>query len=84
MKKYDIKNREDIHVLVSTFYNTIRDHNVLGVFFNETISNWDAHINHLTSFWERQLFLKGKYTGNPLEKHIEVDAKFNNSITFHF
>ncbi|WP_412560465.1 group III truncated hemoglobin [Winogradskyella sp. MIT101101] len=86
MTKTDIKSREDIFLLVSEFYKKVRRDNVLGPFFNDTIQDWDTHLQHLTTFWESSLFLKTKYYGNPLEAHVKVDkAHNNNSITeLHF
>ena len=85
MQKEDIKTREDVYLLVSSFYDKVRADSTLGPFFNETIKDWDEHLQHLTTFWESSLFLKTKYTGNPLEAHTKVDAKHNNSITeLHF
>jgi hemoglobin len=81
MKKMDIKTREDVFLLVSTFYEKVRKDEILGLFFNETIKDWDAHLELLTTFWESSLFLKTKYYGNPLEAHIKVDTVHNNSIT---
>lgn len=85
MKKEDLKNRKDIYLLVSEFYKKVRKDEKLGPFFNETIQDWDAHLDHLTTFWESSLFLKTKYSGNPLEAHTRVDAAFDHSITeLHF
>lgn len=85
MKKKDIKTRDDLYLLVSTFYIKIRKDDVLGPFFNDLIKDWDAHLERLTSFWEASLFLKTKYLGNPLEAHVKVDKLNNNSITeLHF
>jgi len=85
MTKPDIKTREDIYLLVSSFYKEVRKDKVLGPFFNETIKNWEEHLQHLTTFWESSLFLKTKFAGNPLEAHVRVDAEHNNSITeLHF
>ncbi|MEY8847595.1 group III truncated hemoglobin [Psychroserpens sp. XS_ASV72] len=88
MKK-DIENRSDIALLVSEFYKKVKIDKTLGPFFNNTISDWDSHLDHLTTFWETSLFmtkpLEKKYRGNPLEVHIEVDKQFNYSITeLHF
>ena len=77
----DIKNREDIHLLVSSFYEKVKKDELLGPFFIEKISDWDRHIDHLTDFWESSLFLKTRFDGDPLQKHIEVDAENDNSIT---
>ena len=85
MNKKDISNRADVFLLVSKFYEKVRKDEVLGPFFNETIKDWNAHLEHLTTFWESSLFLKTKYYGNPLEAHVKVDAANNNSITeLHF
>lgn len=85
MEKKDIQNREDVFLLVSEFYKKVRTDIVLGPFFNTVISDWDEHIQRLTTFWESSLFLKTRYTGNPLQAHIKVDKDNNNSITeLHF
>lgn len=79
--KRDIQNREDIFLLVSAFYKKIRQDEILAPFFNDAIKDWDAHLDRLTSFWESSLFLKTKYSGNPLEIHIKVDRENNYTIT---
>ena len=85
MTKSDIKTRADIYQLVSQFYTKVRKDEVLGPFFNGTIEDWDAHFEHLTTFWESSLFLKTKYIGNPLDAHIKVDQAFDHSISeLHF
>ena len=83
--KQDIKTRDDVFLLVSSFYAKVRKDDVLGPFFNRVITDWDAHIDRLTDFWESSLFLKTKYLGNPLAVHVKVDEENNNSITeLHF
>jgi hemoglobin len=85
MIKKDIQTRDDVYLLVSSFYEKVKKDAVLGPFFNDAIKDWDAHLDRLTSFWEASLFLKTKYLGNPLEVHIQVDKANNNTITeFHF
>ncbi|MGB5665825.1 MAG: group III truncated hemoglobin [Maribacter sp.] len=79
--KADIKNREDVSLLVNTFYVKIRKDNILGPIFNSIITDWDSHLTLLTDFWETQLFLKRKYYGNPVTAHQEVDDKMNHTIT---
>ena len=83
--KSDIKNRDDVFLLVSSFYVKVKKDAVLGPFFNDVITDWDAHLDRLTTFWESSLFLKTKYLGNPLEAHVKVDQENNNTITeLHF
>jgi hemoglobin len=85
MEKNDIKTREDVFLLVSSFYNKVRKNELLAPFFNEAIKDWDEHLNRLTTFWESNLFLKTKYLGNPLEVHAKVDQKNNHAISeLHF
>ena len=84
MEKKDIKTRDDVYQLVSDFYKKVRGNKILGPFFNDTIKDWDVHLDHLTSFWETSLFmtrkLEKKYYGNPLEAHVKVDKQFDHTI----
>jgi len=85
MNKKDIKTRDDVFLLVSSFYKKVRKDKVLAPFFNDVIKDWDAHLDRLTTFWESSLFLKTKYLGNPLESHVKVDREHNNTISdLHF
>lgn len=85
MEKKDIKTRDDVFILVSSFYKKVRKDELLGSFFNQTITDWDEHLDRLTTFWESNLFLKIKYLGNPLEAHVKVDSRHNHAITeMHF
>ena len=79
--KHDIKNREDIKLLVVSFYAKIRKDAVLGPIFNQIVTDWEPHLELLTDFWETQLFLKRKYFGNPVTAHQEVDDKMQHTIT---
>ena len=74
MNKTDLSHRDDIARLVTAFYDRIRADVYLGPIFNKHIQDWEAHLCHLTDFWEHSLFLKGNYTGNPLKAHESVDA----------
>lgn len=83
--KKDIKTRDDVFLLVSSFYKKVRNDKVLAPFFNDVIKDWDTHLERLTTFWESSLFLKTKYIGNPLEAHVKVDKTNDNSISeLHF
>lgn len=83
--KRDIDSRADVKLLIDTFYDKIRVHEVLGPIFNGIIKDWDAHLVLLTDFWETQLFLKRKYHGNPVTAHQEVETKTHGTVTMeHF
>jgi hemoglobin len=79
--KSDISDRVDVKKLVISFYSKVRIHDILGPIFNHIITDWEAHFELLTDFWEAQLFLKRKYDGNPVSAHQEVDQKMNNQVT---
>ncbi|MBT2162603.1 group III truncated hemoglobin [Zobellia barbeyronii] len=81
MEKKEIETRDDVQLLVETFYGKIREDKILGPIFNGIITDWEAHLKLLTDFWETQLFLKRIYQGNPVTAHQEVDDKTNHSIT---
>ncbi len=85
MKKNDIESREDINTLIHNFYAEIREEELLGPIFNAMIKDWDQHLNLLVDFWETNLFLIKKYTGNPLAAHVKTDKFHNHEINeYHF
>lgn len=82
-----IDTREDIGLLVYSFYAKIREDELLGPIFNRHIAEdqWPAHLEKLTDFWESNLFGIRKFSGNPPAAHIRVDQDSGHSITqVHF
>ena len=84
MKK-DIKNRNDIELLINTFYERIKAEKNLSYIFNEVAHiNWNKHLPHMYDFFENILFYTGKYEGNPysihhqLSKNTSIDRKHFN------
>lgn len=81
----ELNNRENISLLVHTFYGKIRKDEMLGPIFNGIIKDWPEHLDRLTDFWETNLLFTRKYKGNPLEVHNEVDRRMDQVITMeHF
>ncbi|BDD06216.1 group III truncated hemoglobin [Aureibacter tunicatorum] len=79
--KMDVQCREDIDFLIRKFYSRVRKDELLGPIFNEVIDDWDKHMDHIADFWESSIFHVGKFKGNPMAKHMEVDQKADHSIT---
>lgn len=80
-----IETREDVSLLVNTFYAKVRKDELLGPIFNRIITDWPTHLELLTDFWETNLLYKRKYFGNPMHAHVEVDQKSGNTINeMHF
>ena len=72
MKK-DIKNREDIKLMVDTFYESVRDNELLSPIFKERIENkWPAHLEKMYSFWETILLEEHTYNGAPFTPHATM------------
>lgn len=81
--KHDIQGRDDLFLLVCNFYEQVKKDEEIGPVFHQIISDWDAHLERITDFWEQHLFGVQKYKGNPIEVHNHVDEQMNYSITAH-
>ena len=82
-----IESREDVSLLVHTFYSKIRKDDLLGPIFNAHISEeeWPQHLIKLTDFWETNLFGVRKFKGSPTKKHLKVDKNLDYTIDqMHF
>jgi hemoglobin len=73
MKK-DIENREDIELLVITFYDKVKADETIGYIFNDIAKvNWKKHLPIMFDFWENVLFYTGGYEGNPMIIHQHLN-----------
>lgn len=82
MKRIPIQSRKEVDLLVRSFYEQVRVHELLGPVFNEVVQDWEVHLVHLSDFWEMILLQTGPGSGkfNPTKVHREVDAKVDYSI----
>jgi hemoglobin len=72
----DIKSAEDIKILVDSFYDKVKQDEVIGFIFNEIIgSDWSHHLPIMYRFWNTVLLNVQGYLGNPIAKHIELDKR---------
>lgn len=75
MKK-DIENREDIILLVNTFYDKVKPDETIGYFFNRVVDvDWEKHLPVMYNFWENIIFHTGGYSGNPMKLHMDLHQK---------
>jgi hemoglobin len=73
MKK-DIENREDIELLITTFYEKVKLDETIGYIFNDIAKvNWEQHLPVMFDFWENVLFYTGTYDGNPMILHQHLN-----------
>lgn len=76
MKK-DITTRKDIELLVSEFYNKVKQDSAIGFIFADIAKvNWEKHLPVMYDFFENMLFYTGTYSGNPMEIHKHVHRMF--------
>jgi hemoglobin len=73
MKK-DIENRNDIQLLVNSFYDKVKADPEIGFIFTDIMKvNWEKHLPIMYDFWENTLFYTGGYNGNPMEIHQRIN-----------
>ena len=64
---------EYISILVDSFYDRIRSHQVLGPIFAETIGgNWQPHLEKMKDFWSSVAMSTGRYNGQPVPAHQKL------------
>ncbi len=72
----DIAGRDDVELLVNSFYEVVRADGTVGYIFHDIIGeDWSHHLPIMYQFWESVLLQKPGYTGNPVKKHIDIDKK---------
>lgn len=75
MKK-DITGREEIKLLVDSFYEKVRRDEEIGFLFNDVAKvNWQHHLPRMYDFWENIIFQTGGFTGNPMIAHATLHKK---------
>jgi|SRR5690606_38467258 len=71
--KRDIENREDVVLLVDSFYSQVRVNPVIGFIFNDVVKvNWEHHLPKMYDFWSSILLKDHSYSGNPMKIHIDL------------
>lgn len=71
--KSDITSREDIILMVNTFYEHVQKDAELDHMFNGVAKlDWDAHLPKMYDFWESIIFKNAVYKGNPMRVHKQL------------
>jgi hemoglobin len=69
----DVETMEDVQNLVNTFYGRIREDELLGPIFNDTIQDrWPEHLEKMYSFWQTILLQEHTYSGRPFFPHMKL------------
>lgn len=91
----DIKNIDDIKILIDAFYEQVRQDELLGPVFSAVIKNdWQPHLDRMYAFWNAALFSEPGFKGNPFAKHAPLPIQaahfsrwlllFNQTVDMHF
>lgn len=70
--KPDIVTKNDIELLVNSFYEKVKQDDLIAHFFTQV--NWQEHLPVMYNFWENSLFYTGTYTGNPMKTHKQLHS----------
>lgn len=60
-----------INTLVRAFYAKVRQDGELGPVFDGAITDWDHHLELLSTFWSSVMLGSGRYKGNPMAAHLK-------------
>lgn len=72
-KQQEILTLVDIKLLVDTFYDRIREDELLGPIFNERIQDrWPIHLEKMYKFWQTVLLQEHTYFGSPFPPHAQL------------
>lgn len=71
----DISTRDDIILLVDTFYGKVMINNIIGFIFSDVAGiDWSVHLPKMYNFWASLLLNEQSYSGNPLRIHVHLST----------
>ncbi|WII73711.1 group III truncated hemoglobin [Bdellovibrio sp. 22V] len=71
-----IETREDIELLVNSFYDKVRKDPLIGPIFNDVAQvDWDEHLPKLYNFWADLLLGENSYNGRPFPPHMKLNLQ---------
>lgn len=72
--RQDIKDKQDIEKLITTFYSKLIENEEMRVFFKEV--DWQNHLPRMIGFWEFIIFsTPNAYTGSMMQPHFSMHEK---------
>ena len=75
--KHDIQTRDDLFLLVKTFYEKLfADELLQTIFIDVAKIKLEEHLPILVDFWDSILLDGDSYRRNQMEKHTELNKKF--------
>ena len=72
----DLADREGITTIVHNFYELAMEDEFIGYIFTDVAKlDLETHLPRIADFWDSVLFGTGKYQGNPVLKHVELNRR---------
>jgi hemoglobin len=72
----DIKDRDDLVILMNAFYSKMLKDTAIGYIFTDVAKlNLEHHLPLLTDFWNNALFHTGGYKNNVVQIHKDLNEK---------
>lgn len=74
MEKREIASKDDIILLVDSFYEKVKEDDLIGFIFNDVAKvDWPQHLPIMYNFWEGLLLDAGNYKGNVMDPHFKLN-----------
>ena len=74
--KNEILNLTDVKQLVDTFYEKVREDELLNPIFNNVIKeHWPEHLEKMYRFWQTILLEEHTYFGSPFVPHAKLPVE---------
>lgn len=84
----EIQNIDDVKLLVDSFYDKVRQDDLLKDIFNDVIQDkWPEHLEKMYRFWQTVLLGDHTYQGSPFVPHASlpvVKEHFNRWIKLFY
>ncbi|RYG01253.1 MAG: group III truncated hemoglobin [Chitinophagaceae bacterium] len=75
----EILNLDDIKLLVNTFYEKVKEDEILGPVFNAKIQDrWPEHLEKMYRFWQTLLLEERTYFGRPFPPHAQLPVEWKH------
>lgn len=73
MPESDITTLSDIKLLVDTFYDRVREDELIGPIFDRVVQDrWPGHLEKMYRFWQTVLLSEHTYQGSPFPPHSKL------------
>lgn len=71
--KTDISTKQDVELMVDSFYAKVNQDPLLSYVFNDFAEiDWQSHLPKMYQFWSTLIFGEQSYKGNPFAAHVPL------------